>query len=338
MSDQEPVGVVTAQQRVGLFRRQRIVFFIRADHPAVPDRPGRTVQEFERRVLPALLRGPVKPFAHPGVERIHFQIAFEQSGAQSRVYEEVAADAQHRVAGREPAAEFRVGREQLAVILHAELPRRFEVLPARVAHVAGQHHSFVIAQQQHGGASRVGGLLFEFVHQPQQRQHVVAAVENVADHRQLVVSVAPPAVAVDHAVGLEERRKTPEIAVKVGRDEQFRGLREFPGTSLDDVRRDAEEVCAPARTDLDRAASVGHHADAPPLVGGRCIGALFRVVDDIGSVGRVFPAEVVFRRFRLCCGVRRREGAERCGQKRSEQQGQAFHLPVRFGGVIRSPS
>ena len=89
---------------------------------------------------------------------------------------------------------------------------------------------------------------------------------------------------------------------------------------------------------IDRAASVRHHADAPPLVGGRCIGALFRVVDDIGSVGRVFPAEVVFRRFRLCCGVRRREGAERCGQKRSEQQGQAFHLPVRFGGVIRPPS
>ena len=174
------------------------------------------------------------------------------------------------------------------------MPRRFEVLPARVAHVAGQHHSFVIAQQQHGGASRVGGLLFEFVHQPQQRQHVVAAVENVADHRQLVVSVAPPAVAVDHAVGLEERRKTPEIAVKVGRDEQFRGLREFPGTSLDGVRRDAEEVCAPARTDLDRAASVRHHADAPPLVGGRCIGALFRVVDELAlGIERAADARAV---------------------------------------------
>lgn len=46
VSDQEPVGVVTAQQRVGLFRRQRIVFFIRADpsrgtRPARPERiPG----------------------------------------------------------------------------------------------------------------------------------------------------------------------------------------------------------------------------------------------------------------------------------------------------------
>ena len=225
----------------------------------------------------------------------------------------------------------------MAVILHAELPCRFEVLPARVAHVAGQHHAFVVSQQQHGGASRVRGLLFEFVHQPQQRQYVVAAVENVTDHHQLVVPVAPPVAAVDHAVGLEERCKTLEIAVGIGCDEQFRGLPEFPGTSFYGVRRDAEQIGIPARTDLDGASVVRHREDMPPLVSDRRIGALLRVIDDVGSVGRVFPAEVVFRRFRFCGGVRRREGAERCGQQQSEQQGQAFHTSVRFGDVIRRP-
>jgi hypothetical protein len=105
-----------------------------------------------------------------------------------------AIDAHHGRLACEPAAEHGVAGVEQAVVADAVVCRRWRLLRVHVAQVAEHDHDLVVAQDEVHTAAVLCGLLLEAVDEPEQANHVRAAVRQVAGENEVLAAAAPAAV------------------------------------------------------------------------------------------------------------------------------------------------
>ena len=241
-----PVPGADQVQRIG--RDGTAVGFIVNQAP-VPDRAIGSVQEIQR----VSLRFPVGVFqengaAHLQVDLRDGQVPAVEIPAQTGMDKEVPADDPDRVPGRDPAAQFAVGPEQGAVF-HAQFPGQDRIFRFGVAQVVGEDHRLMVAQEHGDAAAGLFRLPLQFVEEPENRDDIVSPVEDIPDHRQVVPSVGPLQVLVDHAVAPQQADDAVQAPVRIGHDEQFVRLAVLaPGFAADLPQADLEgELAAVVR-------------------------------------------------------------------------------------------